>query len=281
MLVLLVVALGVIGQIPSPWQNYLWAFLAFGPILMITVLIHELGHCFASRKVGAAVHAILLWPLGGLAFVGHSSTPQKDLFVTIAGPLTHLPQLAFWLSIEVASFAAAGKGSPLLRWPIWPPSNNLWLALVTFAVQFNVTLFAFNLLLPAYPLDGGRALADLLLMCGLGAQTAGKVVSALGIVIGLAILAYAFYRKSLLTIAVGVWLCFSTFELLSYVVRGQAAEHPLFYFEGQQQQEGEGGGGGGGGAAPAPQQQQAPQWSFMPQQQQRQQPATEMTRPNV
>ena len=98
-LVLLVVALGMVGQIKTPWQvrlrrrggrrgrsrgkrvlllpffgiflsskpqplpsqkkkkqNYLWAFLAYGPILMLTVLIHELGHCFASRSVGAPVH---------------------------------------------------------------------------------------------------------------------------------------------------------------------------------------------------------------------------------
>ena len=107
-LVLLVVALGMVGQINSPWQvskdgreerredksspsfssgffskrvrfpekthlflsfpvafshkkkqNFLWAFLAYGPVLMLTVLVHELGHCFASRSVGARVHGEL------------------------------------------------------------------------------------------------------------------------------------------------------------------------------------------------------------------------------
>ena len=78
---------------------------------------------------------ILLWPLGGLAFVGHSSSPRKDLWVAVAGPLTHLPQLAFWMAVEVGSFAAAGFG-PRVIWRVWPPSNNVWLALVTFAVRF-------------------------------------------------------------------------------------------------------------------------------------------------
>lgn len=98
----------------------------------------------------------------------------------------------------------------------------------------------------------------------------------------------------LLTIAVGVWMLFSTFELLAFVVKGKANEHPLFCFE---EESGEGGDGGGGAAAAAPpppaavaQQPAASQWSFAPQR-----PAaasapvpanpfaasTEMTRPNV
>ena len=30
----------------------------------------------------------------------------------------------------------------------------------------QISLFAFNLLLPAYPLDGGRVFADILRLCG-------------------------------------------------------------------------------------------------------------------
>ena len=43
-------------------------------------------------QVGGAVHGIMLWPLGGLAFVGHAGSPGRDLYVAICGPLTHIPQ---------------------------------------------------------------------------------------------------------------------------------------------------------------------------------------------
>merc|ERR1719197_136435 len=42
-------------------------FLVHGPILFGTVLIHELGHCWATYRIGGMVEGILLWPLGGLA----------------------------------------------------------------------------------------------------------------------------------------------------------------------------------------------------------------------
>ena len=47
---------------------------------------------FTDAQVGGAVHGILLWPLGGLAFVGHAGSPARDLYVAVCGPLTHIPQ---------------------------------------------------------------------------------------------------------------------------------------------------------------------------------------------
>ena len=44
-------------------------------------------------QLGSEVHGILLWPLGGLAFMGKSSSPREDLMVAGAGPLTHIPQV--------------------------------------------------------------------------------------------------------------------------------------------------------------------------------------------
>lgn len=218
----------------------MWAAVVYGPLLFGTVLVHELGHCYATRRLGAPVHGILLWPLGGLAFVGHTQTPRDDLLVAAAGPATHIPQVGFWLILEVITTAIIAH-RPFLAW-WWPPSNNVWLAIVCAAVALNVTLFAFNLLLPVYPLDGGRVLADALLMCGVPVRTAAFIVGGIGAALGVAIIVYGFMRGlgGILVVAIGVWALFSTAEIVAAAVRGDAAAHPLFNFEnggGQQQQQ--------------------------------------------
>ena len=46
-----------------------------------------------------------------------------------------------------------------------PAANaNLWSIICAAAMQMQIALFCFNLLLPAYPLDGGRVLAALLVI---------------------------------------------------------------------------------------------------------------------
>ena len=47
------------------WKNA----LTFDVTLFAIVLLHEYGHCIAGRSVGGEAKDILLWPLGGLAFV--------------------------------------------------------------------------------------------------------------------------------------------------------------------------------------------------------------------
>lgn len=143
-----------------------WAAIMYGPVLLGTVLLHELGHCLAARQAGGHADGILLWPLGGLAYIAHASGPKADLFIALAGPATHIPQFLVWFACLFPAYHAA-YGSWSVSLAIPPPQQHFGLAVVAGACQLNLALAAFNLLLPAYPLDGGRIFADLLLLAGL------------------------------------------------------------------------------------------------------------------
>ena len=69
-------------------------------------------------------------------------------------------------------------------------------------VQLNIWLMAFNLLLPAYPLDGGRILVDLLLICQVPVRPAAIVTVALAIIVAVLIMVWGFVKTAILTIAV-------------------------------------------------------------------------------
>ena len=81
-----------------------------------------------------------------------------------------------------------------------PPTG---LTVIYVCVQLNLFLMAFNLLLPAYPLDGGRIFADLLLMCGLDVVLAAKITVALAVAVAVGVGIYGIWASSILTLAVG------------------------------------------------------------------------------
>ena len=72
----LVLVVSLASQGFHGWAALVWAALLYGPILLLTVLVHELGHSLAARRLGGEVDSILLWPLGGLAYIAHSGNPR-------------------------------------------------------------------------------------------------------------------------------------------------------------------------------------------------------------
>lgn len=85
--------------------------------------------------MGAEVHYILLWPLGGLAFVGHSSTPARDLFVALLGPLTHVPQILIWVAILALSAHVVHYPWQHNLTDIPDAESHFWLAVCVGAAQ--------------------------------------------------------------------------------------------------------------------------------------------------
>jgi Zn-dependent protease len=123
-------------------------------VLFGTVLAHEFGHALSCRAVGGEAHQIILWPLGGIAFVQPPPKPWAWLITTVCGPLVNaILWPTFW---AVNHFL-------LPRLPIdFASTGGQYLLSVCFSMEgINRILLLFNLI-PAYPMDGGRILQEIL-----------------------------------------------------------------------------------------------------------------------
>jgi Zn-dependent protease len=122
------------------------AAIAMG-ILFATVLVHEFGHALTCKWVGGDALRIILWPLGGLAFVQPPPRPWPALLTTIGGPITHIPMALIWFAVA--------------RFALPPTTSRETLNIMEYGVNINLLLLVFNLI-PAYPMDGGRILQEVL-----------------------------------------------------------------------------------------------------------------------
>jgi Zn-dependent protease len=142
--------------------------LALYVTLFGIVLMHEFGHALACRQVGGEAHRIVLWPLGGIAYVAPPARPGALLWSIAAGPLVNFVLLVPTLSL--VGWAMLGG---------WPADVTLFLGHVAVV---NAGLLVFNLL-PIYPLDGGQIL-HALLWYGVGRWHSLLAVSVVGGVLG-------------------------------------------------------------------------------------------------
>src|SRR5436309_9129741 len=79
--------------------------------LFLVVTLHEFGHALACRQVGGTANRIVLWPLGGVAYVNPAPRRGATLWSIAAGPLVNvvlLPVLSvFWFLYRSLGWAAA------------------------------------------------------------------------------------------------------------------------------------------------------------------------------
>lgn len=152
--------------------------------LFAIVLMHEFGHALACRQTGGKADQIVLWPLGGVAYVAPPPRPGATLWAIAAGPLVNLVLLPLAL---VVAFAGDSIG-----WEDTQPNlqHFLWTL-----VQINAGLLIFNLL-PVYPLDGGQILRSLLWFV-VGRAKSLFIATAVGLVGALTLGGIAIYAGSL------------------------------------------------------------------------------------
>ena len=71
------------------YSSHTWNIAEYLALFLI-VLLHEYGHALACRQTGGTADEIILWPLGGVAFVRPPPRPGAELWSIAAGPLVNV-----------------------------------------------------------------------------------------------------------------------------------------------------------------------------------------------
>ncbi len=171
--------------------------------LFASVVIHELGHALCARRFGVQTRQIILLPIGGVALLEEAlDEPKHELWIALAGPAT--------------SF---GLGA--LTWLVFFLSDN---QLAGHLAVINLALGLFNLI-PAFPLDGGRALRAALAM-RYGLPRATQWAASLGRGLALLLILSGLTSGDLLLAIVGIFVLFSaSAEARSTMLRIALASH--------------------------------------------------------
>ncbi len=166
-------------QRANEYRSPVWNVAEYLALFAI-VTLHEFGHSLACRQVGGNADRVILWPLGGVAYVDPPQRPGATLWSIAAGPLVNVALVPVFLGLILLgrSFGLAEAS----------PDAAAWLRAVAF---INFGLLVFNLL-PVYPLDGGQILRSLLWF-GLGRARSLTAASVIGFVGVLALLALALW----------------------------------------------------------------------------------------
>lgn len=147
--VLLLIFLIVIGlgsnQSPG---NYTLFILA----LIVSVLLHELGHAFISSLYGIHTLEIVMFPIGGVARLGRPARPKEEFWIALTGPVVNLLIAGLIFTVLYTQHKTVN-----LFALDQPADANL----VDRIALCNLILAGFNLL-PAFPMDGGRMLRAVL-----------------------------------------------------------------------------------------------------------------------
>jgi Zn-dependent protease len=184
------------------YSSITWNVLEYLALFLI-VMIHEFGHALACRQVGGRTNQIVLWPLGGVAYVDPPQRPGATLWSIAAGPLVNVALIPI-LFIAVHVSQSVGM-----------PGTDIDKLLGTVS-WINVGLLVFNIL-PIYPLDGGQILRSLLWFV-LGRARSLMVATVLGLVGVVGFIGLALWRQDVWLGAIALFMLMSCWGGLKHAL---------------------------------------------------------------
>jgi Zn-dependent protease len=190
------------------WHSYespTWYVLEYLTLFLI-VLMHEFGHQLACRSVGGQTHDIVLWPLGGVAYVSPPQRPGAQLWSIAAGPLVNVALFPILSAIWWLGYSA--------NWMENLPDVYNYVMMIWY---INTLLLVFNMM-PVYPLDGGQILRSLLWF-PFGRARSLMIASIIGLIGVAGIIAFAVFARS---VWIGIMAAFILMNCWSGMMQARA-----------------------------------------------------------
>ena len=170
-------------------------------VLLVSILVHELGHALTSRKMTGVTPSIKLWGMGGLAYPNTQLTQKQSFWVTWAGPLAGLGffGLIVLTCCAIYGFAVGTDLTMILLFPsretytVLAEMNDPVLYMLKDLLWVNFWWSLINLL-PVFPLDGGQIYASI--------ERSPKKVWTVGMVTGALVAIAGFFILHQIVIAI-------------------------------------------------------------------------------
>src|SRR5579871_5654048 len=191
-----------IGGRQRAYSSVTWNILEYLALFLI-VLLHEFGHALACRQVGGIANRIVLWPLGGVAYVDPPPRAGATLWSIAAGPLVNV---VLYPILTVFIMQASSLG--------WSQTSPDLFQLLVITQRIDLLLLVFNIL-PIYPLDGGQILRSLLWFV-LGRARSLQVATILGMVGVVGFIGLALVRKDVWLAAIAVFMLLNCWSGLQH-----------------------------------------------------------------
>ena len=213
-------------------------FLVWGPLSVITIIFHEMGHIWQTRRqVGGTATHTMLWPLGGFNDCSITNgTCLQEFCVAFCGPMMHIPQFVVWTVIMALAAPNGidwyGQGFSINQFESGPA--EYFAELSKRMIDVNIMVFIINLLLPAYPMDAANMVAALAVHFGMSVEGAGMLLVVLGVVLGIIALVFGIINMinggaaGLFMIFIAVFVFYTSWTLWRQIQAGQIHLHPIF-----------------------------------------------------
>jgi Zn-dependent protease len=203
-------------------------------IFVISLLLHELGHIISAKKLARINTSRIELFLGGAAAVMEKDLSNsgvrawKQLLIAFAGPAVSfvLMTIALLSGGQIMNTFTPAGATQFVQALTHINLQNI----INLVATINLFAGIFNLILPVYPMDGGRIFKAFLEMCGVPSRIATKIAAGLTIAVAgtVAVAGAGLLAAPKVAGLMGFALILPTSGILSQVISGITSLNIIF-----------------------------------------------------